>query len=109
MKFRTTYMAGLLIVAGLGAALLMMAFTGTKKETVPESVTCATPEKACIFKTFLGMESFDTALVVHNRELTESSINRGLVWMAEAQAENGGWGSGSHQRQEVRDPHAVPT
>jgi len=109
MKFRTTYMAGLLVVAGLGVALLLLAFTSTRKEAVDESITCAKPEDGCVFKTFLGLESFDTALVVHNRELIESSIHRGLVWMAQAQSENGGWGAGTHQRQDVRDPHAVPT
>ncbi|HYE55092.1 MAG TPA: hypothetical protein VD996_09625 [Chitinophagaceae bacterium] len=108
MKFRTTSMAGLLVVAGLGTALLLVAFTGAKKQPA-ETMACATPEKACVFKTMLGMEPYDTALVTHNRTLLESSINRGLVWMAQAQADNGGWGSGSHQRQDIRDPHAVHT
>lgn len=37
-----------------------------------------------------------------------SYIERGMNWLAEAQYENGGWGAGSHARQDVRDPHAVP-
>lgn len=32
---------------------------------------------------------------------------RALDWLASAQAPNGGWGAGSHSRQDVRDPHAV--
>ncbi len=34
-------------------------------------------------------------------------IKHSAAWLAEAQFENGGWGAGSHSRQEVRDPHAV--
>ncbi len=34
-------------------------------------------------------------------------VVRGLNWLAEAQFENGGWGSGQHSAQHMRDPHAV--
>ena len=34
---------------------------------------------------------------------------RGIAWLIQAQHPNGGWGAGSHARQDVRDPHAVPT
>ncbi|HEX6181529.1 MAG TPA: hypothetical protein VFZ47_09790, partial [Chitinophagaceae bacterium] len=109
MKFRSSTMAGFLIVAGLGAAFLLAAFTPEKKQVPTSTVACATPEKACIFKTVLGLEPYDTALVIHNRELVESSISRGMSWIAEAQAPNGGWGAGTHSRQDIRDPHAVQT
>ncbi len=33
----------------------------------------------------------------------------GLAWLLEAQSPDGGWGSGSHAYQNVRDPHAVQT
>ncbi len=32
---------------------------------------------------------------------------KAIGWLVEAQAPSGGWGAGSHARQEVRDPHAV--
>lgn len=32
-----------------------------------------------------------------------------ISWLLQAQSPNGGWGSGSHAYQEVRDPHAVQT
>ena len=101
MKFRSTTMAGFVMFAGLGAALLLAAFTPEKKQVPTATVACATPEKACIFKTVLGLESYDTALVIHNRALVESSISKGMQWMAQAQAPNGGWGAGSHSRQDV--------
>ena len=34
-------------------------------------------------------------------------VNKGLAWLAEAQFENGGWGAGSHSRQDIRDPRVV--
>jgi hypothetical protein len=34
-------------------------------------------------------------------------VESGMVWLAEAQAENGGWGAGSHARQDIRDPESV--
>ena len=34
-------------------------------------------------------------------------VDTGLAWLADAQFENGGWGAGSHSRQDVRDPRAV--
>jgi hypothetical protein len=108
MKLRTKAMAGLLIAASLGTAVMLAAFTGKKKEA-SAPVACALPEKACVFNTFFGVESFDTSGIFHNSALIEASINRGLVWMAQAQAEDGGWGAGSHQRQDIRDPHAVST
>ncbi|HYC27204.1 MAG TPA: hypothetical protein VEB42_00290, partial [Chitinophagaceae bacterium] len=108
MKSRSKAMAGLLIAASLGTAVLLVAFTEKTKQTSAPAA-CALPEKSCVFKTFLGLEPFDTAGIVHNSALIESSINRGLVWMAQAQDENGGWGAGTHQRQDIRDPHAVST
>lgn len=36
-------------------------------------------------------------------------VERGLDWLAGAQQDDGGWGAGSHARQDVRDAHAVPT
>lgn len=107
-------MAGMLVALGLGTAMLLAAFT-TRKQTskanniAGNEIVCKLPEKACIFKTFLGLEAFDTTGIASNSKLIESSISRGLVWIAEAQAPNGGWGAGSHSRQDVRDPHAVST
>lgn len=34
-------------------------------------------------------------------------LAKGLSWLAKAQFENGGWGSGTHAHQEIRDPKAV--
>ena len=36
-------------------------------------------------------------------------LTRAIDWLAEAQHESGGWGAGSHQKQQIRDPKAVQT
>ena len=89
------------------AAIFLPGFN--KIETHTHDVSCGVAQKACVFKTFFGFESFDTSTAIHNRALVESSLNKGMVWIAEAQSDKGGWGAGSHSHQDVRDPHAVPS
>jgi len=36
-------------------------------------------------------------------------LTNALSWLADAQFENGGWGAGSHNRQDILDPKAVQT
>lgn len=36
-------------------------------------------------------------------------VDKGITWLVEAQAADGGWGAGLHARQKVSDPHAVET
>ena len=36
-------------------------------------------------------------------------VQRGADWLVKAQHPGGGWGAGSHARQELRDPHRVST
>jgi hypothetical protein len=36
-------------------------------------------------------------------------VHKGAEWLVKAQHPSGGWGAGSHARQEVRDPHQVVT
>jgi len=99
-------MAGGIVLFAVAAMML----PGFKKVDTHSNdhLTCGTVEKACVFKTFFGFETFDTSVVIHNRALVESSLTKGLAWIAEAQSDKGGWGAGTHYHQEVRDPHAVP-
>jgi hypothetical protein len=79
-------------------------------KTTATTISCSKVivKKACVFKTFMGLESFDTAAVKIDRALIETSLAKGLSWLMKAQQTNGGWGAGSHDRQHITDPHAVP-
>jgi hypothetical protein len=99
-------MAGGILIVILTCCILP-SFT-KKGNALEHSISCAKPEQACVFKTLLGLETFDTSTVIYNRELVESSLRKGLVWMANAQLANGGWGAGTHSRQDIMDPHSVP-
>jgi len=105
MKKNYQKMAGGILIFSL--ASLFFPGSELKEASVAPHISCSAPEQACVFKTLLGLETFDTAAVTHNRELVESSLTKGLVWMASAQLDNGGWGAGTHNNQGVRDPHAV--
>jgi hypothetical protein len=63
----------------------------------------------CVFRTLMGEESSENMAIYKTSERVTSSLDRGLAWMAKAQNDNGGWGAGSHSRQDIRDPHAVGT
>ncbi|HRI78811.1 MAG TPA: hypothetical protein PLR06_04680 [Cyclobacteriaceae bacterium] len=65
--------------------------------------------KGCVFSTLMGEEfSADPEAEMLAPENVVSSIHQGLAWIMKAQNRNGGWGAGSHNRQDVMDPHAVP-
>ncbi len=63
--------------------------------------------KGCVFRTLMNEESSEGDFVYKTPENVQYSIDRGLAWMARAQNKNGGWGAGTHARQDVMDPHAV--
>jgi hypothetical protein len=42
-------------------------------------------------------------------ERVQRSMDTGLEWLTRAQHPDGGWGAGTHARQDIHDPHAVPT
>lgn len=45
--------------------------------------------------------------VTKNEEPLAEFVVDGLDWLAKAQTKDGGWGAGSHNRQDLRNPHAV--
>ncbi|MCX8019396.1 MAG: hypothetical protein N2747_02745 [Chitinophagaceae bacterium] len=62
-------------------------------------------------KTIFGLDTADENHVAAfvTPEKVEESIQKAIAWLEKAQAANGGWGSGSHYKQHVLDPHAVET
>jgi hypothetical protein len=65
--------------------------------------------KGCVFRTVMGEESSDSSFSYKTSYSVFTSVNQGLDWLANAQSQNGGWGAGSHSRQDITDPHAVKT
>jgi hypothetical protein len=64
--------------------------------------------KGCVYRTLMGEDPVDSAAVHVTGARVTATIRKGLEWVANAQNQNGGWGAGSHSRQDITDPHAVP-
>lgn len=100
--------ASALAVAGL------LAMTNIKNDNAEKKVVkcCNNPNlnHVCIMKTILGIDTSEEGKHIstfQTPEKVEVSIKKGLEWMDKAQAPDGGWGAGTHARQDVLDPHAV--
>jgi len=63
--------------------------------------------KGCVFKTVYEGEGLDPGFVLTTPKPVMLSEERGLQWLMKAQGNDGGFGSGSHARQDIMDPHAV--
>jgi hypothetical protein len=90
-----------LVIAGVMIIALMAAFT--KKESKP----LRPYPKGCVFRTVMGEESSENMSVLKTEENVVTALDQGLSWMLTAQNEDGGWGAGTHARQDLLDPHAV--
>lgn len=74
------------------------------------SHACLPARQVCIMKTILGIDTSEEGKFISTfktPETVELSVKRGLEWMGKAQAPDGGWGAGTHSRQDINDPHAV--
>lgn len=96
------------------ACVFLAAFTPTGKrsslitKTTPVVHSCVKhKESGCVFRTLAGFETFDTAGMVINTPLIDAALHRGVAWLLNAQQRDGGWGAGSHTRQNIKDPGAV--
>lgn len=74
--------------------------------------TAATKKPAvCVMRTIFGDPQPGVDLTIYNenfrRAKIDSAINLGKQWLLKAQATNGGWGAGTHARQDITDPNAV--
>lgn len=77
--------------------------------TSHEPVAHRPEHKGCVFKTVYEGEGLDPSFVLATPESVERSEHRAMEWLVKAQANNGGFGCGSHARQDIMDPHAVST
>lgn len=94
----------MIISATACIAVALTAFTRRAEE--PKRTLRPYP-KGCVFRTVMGEESSQNMAVFKTAANVASSLDRGLSWITEAQNNDGGWGAGSHSRQDILDPHAV--
>ena len=103
------------VLLSLSSALIagLIIFSGKKHE--PEKTIarcCNNPavNHVCVMKTILGIDTSQEGKWISTfktPEKVEASVKKGLDWINKAQGNDGGWGAGSHARQDVMDPHAV--
>ena len=105
------------LMSATGITLMLYSFTEQGRvETMnaqPTITHCVVPPSeeppGCVFKTVYEGEGLDSSFVLRTPEGVLRSETRGLTWLVKAQANDGGFGSGSHARQDIIDPHAVST
>lgn len=97
-----------LTVAGL------LAFTTVNNRNNEKRLvqSCNNPavSHVCIMKTIFGLDTSQDGSLLNKFETpekVEAAIKKGLEWTDIAQAKDGGWGAGTHSRQDILDPHAV--
>ena len=86
---------------------VLLSFTKGNEKKARHRTTYKSIPKGCVFRTVMGEESSDSSYVFFNAEKANISIANGLEWIIKAQGSSGGWGAGSHSRQDIMDPHAV--
>ncbi|MEO7925059.1 MAG: prenyltransferase/squalene oxidase repeat-containing protein [Chitinophagaceae bacterium] len=103
----------LLSASALAVAALLAGTTISKDANGEREIKCCNNPNAshvCIMKTILGIDTSQDGKLISTfktPEKVEASIKKGLEWMGKAQSPDGGWGAGTHSRQDVLDPHAV--
>src|SRR6478609_338179 len=102
---KTTFIAAMALITT--GAILLPSFTFKKETRKKHFTTYRSIPKGCVFRTLMGEESSDSSFRYKTPEKVSLALTKGLTWIATAQNQNGGWGAGSHSRQDVMDPHAV--
>ena len=105
-----------LIVFGISAITILASSSnaGNMRSATKVAKCCSNPNPnhVCVMKTILGIDSSEDGKRVSTfitSPMVDSSVRKAIDWIAAAQAPDGGWGSGSHSAQDIRDPHAVST
>ncbi len=103
---KTKLLAGILLAAA--GALVVLAFSANKDIKPKRKTSYKSIPQGCVYRTLMGEdESPEGSVDYFTPENAENAIHSGLAWVIKAQHPGGGWGSGTHARQDVMDPHAV--
>jgi hypothetical protein len=102
----------LLSVSALGVAG-MLAVTNIQPSGETNRVSCEDPEeKFCVMKTVFGLDNntgASWASAIETPAKVDAAVKKALEWIDKAQGYDGGWGAGTHAKQGIMDPHAVPS
>ncbi|MEX2235181.1 MAG: hypothetical protein WD824_23665 [Cyclobacteriaceae bacterium] len=104
---KTWRLPGMMVLV-MTSIILLLAFTFRRADPVKKRVPFA-PPKGCVFRTIMGEEASVNHFIHKTPENVQRAVDHGLSWIIEAQQANGGWGAGSHHRQDITNPHAVET
>ena len=104
---KTTFITAIALITI--SAIALPSFTFKKEARKKHFSTYRSIPKGCVFRTLMGEETSDSSFRYKTPEKTSLSMTKGLNWIVTAQNQDGGWGAGSHSRQDVIDPHAVPS
>ena len=96
----------ILAITAAACGIIALTAFNVKKTEEPKRQLRPYP-KGCVFRTVMGEESSENMAMYKTAEKVMTSVDRGLAWITKAQNEDGGWGAGTHARQDITDPHAV--
>ena len=103
-----TWRLSIMMVLIITGIVITLAFTYRRAEPEKKKIPFL-PPKGCVFRTIMGEESSREHFIYKTPENVQRAVDLGLKWIIDAQQRNGGWGAGSHQRQDLTNPHAVET
>lgn len=106
MKILTVF-AGSTLIAGAA----MFFWPAHKKSIHVNAATAEKKHNACVMRTIFNEPQPNVNLSAYTEDLrttkVDSSISSGLKWLLQAQGADGGWGAGTHARQDITDPSQV--
>jgi hypothetical protein len=111
MRKHVFVIAGIAGAAGIAALLISFRpHPRTSMTHADRRECCEAPKpKGCVFKTVYEGEGLDSSFVLATPAKVLQAEQRALQWLVDAQAQDGGYGAGTHARQDITDPHAVST
>ena len=110
-KKAVLFAAGLLALIAFSFSFKLISFN-VKTVATRQHIGCTPERHVCVMKTIFDLDSKPLHPKSMNElELTtevKAAVQAGLQWMSKAQLNDGGWGAGTHNQQQIKDPHAVP-
>jgi len=111
-KINKTLLPAVAVMLLFAVAYASTLFNPAKSsQAANEHINCTPEHHVCVMKTIFELDGKPVAVQsLDNLDLgkeARASINAGVLWMQQAQLPDGGWGSGSHNRQDIMNPHAV--